>query len=38
MSMLAPDPAIGLTSEEARLRLAANGTNVVQDVVQQPSA
>jgi H+-transporting ATPase len=34
--MLAPDPAIGLTSEEARLRLAANGTNVVQDVVQHP--
>ena len=36
MSTLAPDLAIGLTSEEARRRLAANGLNVVQDVVQHP--
>jgi len=29
-------PAIGLTSEEAQRRLAANGANAVQDVVQTP--
>jgi H+-transporting ATPase len=36
MSSTAPDSPTGLTSDEARRRLAANGTNVVQDVVQNP--
>jgi len=30
------DPTTGLTSDEARRRLAANGSNAVQDVIQQP--
>src|ERR1019366_1149466 len=36
MSSTALDSATGLTSDEARRRLAANGTNAVQDVVQHP--
>jgi H+-transporting ATPase len=36
MSSTAPDSSTGLTIDEARRRLAANGTNVVQDVVQNP--
>jgi H+-transporting ATPase len=36
MSTTASDPATGLTSDEARRRLAANGRNAVQDVVQHP--
>ena len=32
----APDSAIGLTSSEAQRRLAENGTNTVEDVVQHP--
>ena len=36
MSSTAPDSVTGLTSDEAQRRLAANGTNVVQDVVQNP--
>jgi H+-transporting ATPase len=36
MSMGARDSTSGLTSDEARRRLAANGTNTVQDVVQHP--
>jgi H+-transporting ATPase len=36
MSSSAPDSAAGLTSDEARRRLAAHGTNAVQDVVQHP--
>ncbi|MGD0238002.1 MAG: HAD-IC family P-type ATPase [Syntrophorhabdales bacterium] len=36
MSMAASDSATGLTSDEARRRLAAYGTNAVQDVVQHP--
>jgi H+-transporting ATPase len=36
MSNAAPDSATGLTSDEARRRLAASGTNAVQDVVQHP--
>src|SRR5580704_14290317 len=36
MSSAAPDSATGLTSHEARRRLAANGTNAVADVVQHP--
>jgi H+-transporting ATPase len=36
MSNAAPDSATGLTSDEARRRLAANGTNAVRDVVQHP--
>src|SRR6202142_4228075 len=36
MSSPALDSATGLTSDEARRRLAANGTNAVQDVVQNP--
>jgi H+-transporting ATPase len=36
MSAAAPDSATGLTSDEARRRLATNGTNAVQDVVQHP--
>jgi H+-transporting ATPase len=36
MSSTAPDSSTGLTTDEARRRLAANGTNVVQDVVQNP--
>jgi magnesium-transporting ATPase (P-type) len=36
MSMATSDCATGLTSDEARRRLAAHGTNAVQDVVQHP--
>jgi len=36
MSTEAPDSATGLTSKEARRRLAANGTNAVQDSVEHP--
>jgi H+-transporting ATPase len=36
MSAAASDSAAGLTSDEARRRLAASGTNAVQDVVQHP--
>jgi H+-transporting ATPase len=36
MSSTVPDSPAGLTSDEARRRLEANGTNVVQDVVQNP--
>jgi H+-transporting ATPase len=36
MSKTAPDSTTGLTSDEARRRLAANGPNSVQDVVQNP--
>jgi len=36
MSMAASNPATGLTSDEARRRLATYGTNTVQDVVQHP--
>jgi H+-transporting ATPase len=36
MSRVASDSATGLTSDEARRRLATNGTNAVQDVVQHP--
>src|ERR1700690_4041211 len=36
MSSPALDSATGLTSDEARRRLVANGTNAVQDVVQHP--
>src|SRR5665213_2541885 len=36
MSTTASDPATGLTSDEALRRLAANGRNAVQDVVQHP--
>ena len=36
MSDAAPNPAIGLTSDEARRRLASTGTNAIQDVVQNP--
>ena len=36
MSRAAPDAATGLTSDEARRRLAAQGTNAVQDVVENP--
>src|SRR5208283_1364625 len=36
MSMGAFDSAAGLTSDEARRRLATYGTNAVQDVVQHP--
>lgn len=36
MSSAPPDSATGLTSDEARRRLAAHGTNEVQDVVQHP--
>jgi len=36
MSSAPLDSASGLTSDEARRRLAANGTNTVQDVVQHP--
>jgi H+-transporting ATPase len=36
MSATASDSATGLTSDEARRRLAATGTNAVQDVVQHP--
>ena len=36
MSTTAPDSSTGLTSEEARRRLAANGTNAVQDAVEHP--
>ena len=36
MSSAASDPTIGLTSDEARRRLAAAGSNAIQDVVQNP--
>jgi H+-transporting ATPase len=36
MNTAVPDPAAGLSSEEARRRLAAAGANAVQDVVQRP--
>ena len=36
MSSAPPDSAAGLTSEEARRRLAAHGTNAVQDDIQHP--
>jgi H+-transporting ATPase len=36
MSSTAPDSSTGLTSDEARRRLEANGTNAVKDVVQKP--
>ena len=36
MNKTASDAATGLTSDEARRRLAANGVNAVQDVVQHP--
>ncbi len=36
MSSEAPGSAIGLTSDEARRRLAVNGANAVQDVIQHP--
>jgi H+-transporting ATPase len=36
MSPALPDSAAGLTSDEAGRRLAANGPNAVQDVVQDP--
>ena len=36
MSMAVSDSALGLTSDEARRRLAAYGTNAIQDVVQHP--
>ena len=36
MSTEAPDSATGLTSKEAQRRLAANGTNAVQDSVEHP--
>jgi Cation transporter/ATPase, N-terminus len=36
MNKAAPDTATGLTSDEARRRLAASGTNAVQDVVENP--
>src|ERR1019366_1672400 len=36
MSTTASDPAIGLTSDDARRRLAAGGMNAVQDLVQHP--
>src|ERR1022692_362985 len=36
MSSTAPDSPTGLTSDEARRRLAAYGENAVQDVVQNP--
>ena len=36
MSGAAPESPTGLTSDEARRRLATNGTNAVQDVVQRP--
>jgi H+-transporting ATPase len=36
MSTEAPDSATGLTSKEAQRRLASNGTNVVQDLVEHP--
>src|ERR1019366_215714 len=36
MNKVAPDTATGLTSDEARRRLAASGTNAVQDVVENP--
>src|SRR5450631_1482350 len=36
MSSVPPDSAAGLTSDEARRRLTADGTNAVQDVAQHP--
>src|SRR5450755_442990 len=36
MSSAPPDSATGLTSDEARQRLAAHGTNAVQDDIQHP--
>ena len=36
MSSAASNPSIGLTSDEARRRLASTGTNAIQDVVQNP--
>src|SRR5450755_2936427 len=36
MSSAPPNSATGLTSDEARRRLTADGTNAVQDVVQHP--
>ena len=36
MSSTAPDSPTGLTSDEARRRLAAYGENAVQDVVENP--
>ena len=36
MNSAAPDSATGLTSDEARRRLAADGTNAVKDVAQHP--
>src|SRR5450631_829968 len=36
MSSVPPDSAAGLTSDEARRRLAADGTNAVQDDIQHP--
>jgi H+-transporting ATPase len=36
MNSAAPDSATGLTSDEARRRLAADGANAVQDVVEHP--
>ena len=36
MNKTVSDAATGLTSDEARRRLAANGVNAVQDVVQHP--
>jgi H+-transporting ATPase len=37
MSDAAPDSTTGLTSDEARRRLATSGVNAVQDVVQNPA-